>query len=139
VEAVYRYNANDKTVNLDGAEGADGSLSMMNVFLNGYIEFDVLGVITPYAGLGLGYGTVSLNLKELDGTLVVDDDDTVYSYQLMAGAAVNVTENFSLTAEYRYFDTISDAQLNLSDGLNFVENSDISSHEIRFGIRYWLF
>jgi opacity protein-like surface antigen len=139
VEAVYRYNPNDKTVDLGGAEGADGSLSMMNVFLNGYIEFDVLGVITPYAGLGLGYGTVSLNLKELDGTLVVDDDDTVYSYQLMAGAAVNVTENFSLTAEYRYFDTINDAQLNLSGGLDFVENSDISSHEIRFGIRYWLF
>ena len=139
VEAVYRYNPNDKTVGLGGAEGADGSLSMMNVFLNGYIEFDVLGVITPYAGLGLGYGTVSLNLKELDGTVRVDDDDTVYSYQLMAGAAVNVTENFSLTAEYRYFDTINDAQLNLSGGLDFVENSDISSHEIRFGIRYWIF
>ena len=139
VEAVYRYNPNDKFVDGGGAEGADGSLSMMNVFLNGYIEFDVLGVITPYAGLGLGYGTVSLNLKELDGTLVVDDDDTVYSYQLMAGAAVNVTENFSLTAEYRYFDTINDAQLNLSGGLDFVENSDISSHEIRFGIRYWIF
>jgi len=57
----------------------------------------------------------------------------------MAGAAVNVTENFSLTAEYRYFDTINDAQLNLSGGLDFVENSDISSHEIRFGIRYWIF
>ena len=139
IEAVYRYNPNDKFVDGLGPEGADGSLSTAHIFLNGYIEFDVLGVITPYAGLGLGYGTVSLNLKELDGTVVVDDDDTVYSYQLMAGAAVNVTENFSLTAEYRYFDTINDAQLNLSGGLDFVENSDISSHEIRFGIRYWLF
>ncbi|MDH5457868.1 MAG: outer membrane beta-barrel protein, partial [Nitrospinota bacterium] len=129
IEAVYRYNPNDKFVDGLGPEGADGSLSTAHIFLNGYIEFDVLGVITPYAGLGLGYGTVSLNLKELDGTVVVDDDDTVYSYQLMAGAAVNVTENFSLTAEYRYFDTINDAQLNLSGGLDFVENSDISSHE----------
>ena len=139
IEGVYRYNANDKFVDTGGAEGADGSLSTAHVFLNGYLEFDLLGVVTPYAGLGVGYGTVSLNLKELDGTVVVDDDDTVYSYQLMAGAAVNVTENFSLTAEYRYFDTISDAELKLSNSLNLVENSDIRSHEIRFGIRYWFF
>jgi opacity protein-like surface antigen len=96
-------------------------------------------VVTPYVGLGVGYGKVSLNLKELDGTVVVDDDDTVYSYQLMAGAAVNVTENFSLTAEYRYFDTITDAELTLSNTPGLIENSDIRSHEIRFGIRYWLF
>jgi opacity protein-like surface antigen len=139
IEAVYRDNPNDKFVQGGTPEGADGSLSMAHLFLNGYVEFDFLGVITPYAGLGVGYGTVSLNLKELDGTVVVDDDDTVYSYQLMAGAAVNLTKNFSLTAEYRYFDTIDDAQLNLSGGIDFVENSDISSHEIRFGIRYWLF
>jgi opacity protein-like surface antigen len=139
LEAVYRYNPNDKFVNAGGAEGADGSMSTAQIFLNGYYEIDIFGVVTPYAGVGVGYGTVSLNLKELDGTVVVDDDDTVYSYQLIAGAAVNVTENFSLTAEYRYFDTINDAQLNLSGGIDFVENSDISSHEIRFGIRYWLF
>jgi len=139
VEAVYRYNPNDKFVDSGGAEGADGSLSMLNVLLNGYYEMDFFGVVTPYVGVGVGYGTLSLNLKELDGTLVVDDDDTVYSYQLIAGAAVNVTDNFSLTAEYRYFDTITDAEFNLSGGLNFVENSDIRSHEIRFGIRYWFF
>lgn len=139
VEGVYRYSPNDKFVDAGGAEGADGSLSTAHVFLNGYLEFDLLGVVTPYAGLGVGYGTVSLNLKELDGTLVVDDNDTIYSYQLIAGAAVNVTENFSLTAEYRYFDTITDAELTLAGVPDFVENSDIRSHEIRFGIRYWLF
>jgi opacity protein-like surface antigen len=139
LEAVYRYNPNDKFVDAGGAEGADGSMSTAQIFLNGYYEIDIFGVVTPYVGVGVGYGTVSLNLKELDGTVVVDDDDTVYSYQLMAGAAVNVTENFSLTAEYRYYNTINDAQLNLSGGIDFVENSDISAHEVRFGIRYWLF
>ena len=71
--------------------------------------------------------------------LTVDDNDTVYSYQLMAGAAFNLTENFSLTAEYRYFDTITDAELTLEGGLGTIENSDIRSHEVRFGIRYWIF
>jgi opacity protein-like surface antigen len=139
VEAVYRYNPNDKFVDSGGAEGADGSLSTAHIFLNGYYEMDFFGVVTPYVGLGVGYGTVSLNLKELDGTVVVDDKDEVYSYQLMAGAAVNVTENFSLTAEYRYFDTITDAELMLSNAPGLIENSDIRSHEIRFGIRYWFF
>jgi len=139
VEAVYRYNPNDKFDQGGTPQGADGSLSTLHVFLNGYYEMDFFGVVTPYAGVGVGYGVVSLNLKELDGTLVVDDDDTVYSYQLMAGAAVNVTENLSLTAEYRYFDTITDAELTLSNAPGLIENSDIRSHEIRFGIRYWLF
>ena len=139
IEAVYRYNPNDKFDQGGTPQGADGSLSTAHLFLNGYIEFDLLGVITPYAGLGVGYGTVNLNLKQLDGTVVADDKDDVYSYQLMAGAAVNVTENFSLTAEYRYFDSITDAELTLSNTPGLIENSDIRSHEIRFGIRYWLF
>lgn len=139
IEAVYRHNSNDKFNQGGTPAGADGSLSMLNVFLNGYYEMDFFGVVTPYAGLGVGYGTVSLNLKNLNGTVVVDDNDTVYSYQLMAGAAVNVTKSFSLTAEYRYFDTISDAELKLSNSINIVKNSDIRSHEIRFGIRYWFF
>lgn len=139
VEAVYRYNPNDKVVDAGGAEGADGSLSTAHVFLNGYYELDFFGVVTPYAGVGVGYGTVSLDLKELDGTVVADDDDTIYSYQLIAGAAANLTQNWSITAEYRYFDTITDAELTLAGANDFVENSDIKSHEIRFGIRYWLF
>ena len=139
VEAVYRNNPNDKFIEVTGPEGADGDLSMLTVFLNGYYEMDFFGVVTPYVGVGVGYGTISLNLKELDGTVKVDDDDTVYSYQLMAGAAFNLTENFSLTAEYRYFDTITDAELTLEGGLGTIENSDIRSHEVRFGIRYWIF
>ncbi|MDH5762544.1 MAG: outer membrane beta-barrel protein [Nitrospinota bacterium] len=140
IEAVYRYNPNDKFVDAGMTqEGADGSMSMMTVFLNGYIEFDLLGIVTPYAGLGIGYGTLNLNLKEMDGTVVVDDKDEVYAYQLMAGAAFNLTESWSLTGEYRYFDTISKAELTLSNGINFIENSDISAHEVRFGIRYWFF
>ena len=139
VELVYRYNENNK-FNLGGTnQGADGDLSMMLAFLNVYYEIDIFGVVTPYVGAGFGYGTVTLDLKELDGTVVADDNDTVYSYQLMAGAAVNVSESWSITAEYRYFDTITDAELTLEGGLGYVENKDISAQEIRFGLRYWLF
>jgi opacity protein-like surface antigen len=139
IEGVYRQNDNDKFNQGGTVAGADGDLSTFNVFLNGYYEIDFFGVVTPYAGVGVGYGTVSLDLRNVNGTLVVDDDDTVYSYQLMAGAAINVTESLSLTAEYRYFDTITDAELTVSNVPGLVENSDIRSHEIRFGIRYWFF
>ncbi len=139
VEAVYRKNDNDKFNPGGASQGADGELTTLTIFLNGYYEIDLFGVVTPYAGVGVGYGVVSLDLQRLDGTLVVDDNDTVYSYQLMAGAAFNLTENFSLTAEYRYFDTITDAELTREGGLGTIENSDIRSHEVRFGIRYWIF
>lgn len=139
IEGVYRYNPNDKFDDGSGQQGADGSLSTAQIFLNGYLEMGILGLVTPYVGVGVGYGTATLNLKDLSGTVVADDTTELYSYQLMAGAAANLTKNFSLTAEYRYFDSISDAELTLEGGLGVVENSDIRSHEIRFGIRYWLF
>ena len=139
IEGVYRRNDNDKFNQGGTNAGADGDLSTLNVFLNGYYEIDLFGLVTPYAGVGVGYGTVSLDLRNLNGTLVVDDDDTVYSYQLMAGAAINVTENLSLTGEYRYYDTITDAELTLSNAPGLIKNSNIRSHEIRFGIRYWFF
>ncbi len=139
VEAVYRHSGNNKITDASGTQGVEGSQEMLNIFLNGYLEFNLLGIVSPYVGAGAGYGSVSLNLRQLDGTVIVDDKDSVYSYQLIAGAAVNLTDSLSLTADYRYFSTISDADFNLSGALNFVQNSDISSHEVRFGIRYWFF
>ena len=139
IEGVYRVNDNDSYDPAGVPTGADGNLSTANIFLNGYYDIDLFGVITPYAGIGVGYGKVSLDLKDISGVPVVDDDDTVYSYQLIAGAAVNVSESWSLTAEYRYFDTITDAEFSLNGGIGIIENSDIRSHEVRFGIRYWFF
>jgi len=139
VEGVYRVNDNDSFNQGGTPAGADGDLSTANIFLNGYLDIDLFGIVSPYAGVGVGYGKVSLDLKNINGTLVVDDNDTVYSYQLIAGAAVNVSDSWSLTAEYRYFDTITDAELSLNGAIGLVENSDIRSHEIRFGIRYWFF
>jgi opacity protein-like surface antigen len=139
VEGVYRHSDNNKITDANGSQGAEGSRKMLNIFLNGYLEFNLLGIVSPYIGAGAGYGSVSLDVRQLDGTVIVDDKDSVYSYQLIAGAAVNLTDNFSLTADYRYFSTISDADFNISGTLDFVQNSDISTHEVRFGIRYWFF
>ncbi len=139
IEGVYRVNDNDSFDPIGVPTGANGNLSTANVFLNGYYDIDLFGVLSPYVGLGVGYGKVSLDLKNISGALVVDDDDTVYSYQLIAGAAINVTDSWSLTAEYRYFDTITDAEFSLNGAIGIVENSDIRSHEVRFGIRYWFF
>jgi OmpA-OmpF porin, OOP family len=139
IEGVYRVNDNDSFDPGGTPTGADGNLTTANIFLNGYYDIDLFGVITPYAGVGVGYGKVSLDLKNISGALVVDDNDTVYSYQLIAGAAVNVSDSWSLTAEYRYFDTITDAEFSLNGAIGIIENSDIRSHEVRFGLRYWFF
>lgn len=139
VEAVYRHSDNNKITDSSGSQGVEGSQKMLNVFLNGYLEFNLLGIVSPYVGAGVGYGSVTLNLRQLDGTVIVDDKDTVYSYQLIAGAAVNLTDSLALTADYRYFSTVSDADFSASGAVNFFNNSEISAHEVRFGIRYWFF
>jgi len=52
VEGVYRRNDNDKFNQGGTNAGADGDLSTLNVFLNGYYEIDIFGVITPLCRSG---------------------------------------------------------------------------------------
>ena len=37
------------------------------------------------------------------------------------------------------FDVQFPAEFSLNGGIGIIENSDIRSHEVRFGIRYWFF
>jgi len=59
IEGVYRYNPNDKFVDSGGAEGADGSLSMINIFLNGDLEYNILGIVSPYVGVEVRYRVIA--------------------------------------------------------------------------------
>ncbi|NIR50357.1 MAG: outer membrane beta-barrel protein [candidate division Zixibacteria bacterium] len=139
IEGVVRQNDNNKFNQGGTVQGAEGELRTFNVFLNGYYELDIFDIVSPYIGGGIGYGTVALDLEQLDGTVVVNDNDTLISYQLILGVGINITENVTLTGDYRYFSNITDAELNFQGGLNHVENSDIQTHEVRVGVRFWIF
>lgn len=82
---------------------ADGQGSVDTTFLmaNIYYDFTQYGAFTPYVGAGVGVGFVNVDYSP-SGVGIVDDDDTVLAYQLMAGASYDLSERTAVFAQYRY-------------------------------------
>lgn len=59
---------------------------------------------SPIFGFGIGAAHVSINDRSFPGT-VIDDDDTVFAYQVILGIAVNFCECGDFTVEYHSLNT----------------------------------
>ena len=92
---------------------AAGSLDRNSVFANILFEFPATPFIEPYVGAGVGLSQLDFSMQsgitvggqefEFSGA----QDDTVLSFQLMAGLRFSLRDNFSIYAGYRYFSTES--------------------------------
>lgn len=98
-----------------------------SVMVNGYFDFLTCTAWTPYVGAGIG----SSYLKVDAG----DDAKSVYNlaWQVMAGVAYDVNENWTLDLGYRYAD-LGRVRKNFGEGN--VTKVDVRDHEIMFGVRY---
>lgn len=90
----YRYNPSWRTdVRVDYAGkfdvGGGSDLDFTTVLLNGYFDVPLGGQITPYVGLGAGYGWTNV-------------DRNGFAYALMAGASFDLTQSIALDVGYRY-------------------------------------
>ncbi|WP_411033389.1 outer membrane protein [Shinella sp. BYT-45] len=95
--------------------------SAINIMANGYIDIGTFAGFTPYVGLGAGVTRVSwddLNSQAFcvsggaacSGTAYGGDvlegyDSWRFTYALMAGATVDITERLKLDIGYRFSDT----------------------------------
>ncbi|MGU3400351.1 outer membrane protein [Brucellaceae bacterium D45D] len=107
-------------------------LRSWDVMANAYVDIGNLAGVTPYLGAGLGVANVRYSLDSGYGD-VKSDDDYRFAWALMAGFAVDLTENVKLDLGYRYGvinggDVASGGGVTLSD-------KDIKSHQLRAGIR----
>lgn len=82
---------------------ANGRGSVETTFLmaNVYYDFNQYGALTPYVGAGVGAGFVNVEYAP-SGVGIVDDDDIVLAYQLVAGASYEINDRTALFAQYRY-------------------------------------
>lgn len=82
---------------------ADGQGSLRTVYLmaNAFIDVPTSGPITPYIGVGVGAGFVSIDYSP-SGVTIIDDGSTEFAWQAMAGASWALTPNTEVYAGYRY-------------------------------------
>lgn len=113
----------------DGKGGVDTTYLMANAFY----DFNQMGKFRPYVGAGLGLGMVNVDYSP-SGVEIVDDDKTVFAYQLIAGSDFAVSDRMALFAQYRYRATSDvDVDVSLFDASLDIENR---SSAIEVGLRY---
>jgi len=84
----------------------NGDLGVIAGMLNGYWEFDLNGLksLRPYVGGGVGFAFASPDLIDPSGAeFAVDDDQSSFAWQWMAGLSYRASSSMEAFAEYRYF------------------------------------
>ena len=85
--------------------------TMANVY---YDAPNLLEMIQPYLGLGIGYGWVSTQFNSA-GPLypsTYENSNNAFSYQFTGGLTYNFSENYALNLGYRYIGTTEISSLN---------------------------
>ena len=116
--------------------------------LNGYLDVGTWHGITPFVGAGVGAANVRISDftdvgVTVDSVAFGDDNDQWnFAWALYAGLGFEVTDAFTVELAYRYLDMGDGASGDLVafDGTNLINNpmefEDITSHDIKLGVRY---
>lgn len=94
----YQYNTylrTDLRIDYSGgySVGGGAELDALTALANFYLDVPVSEQLTPYVGVGAGYGWADVD---------PGSDDSGFSYALMAGAGFDMTRTLMLDVGYRY-------------------------------------
>ncbi|MDM7851947.1 outer membrane protein [Pseudochrobactrum kiredjianiae] len=119
------------------ASGEPVEADVWEVMANAYYDIGNFSGVTPYVGAGLGMANVDYKV----GYKIPDTNDDAFGgrnttrlqWALMAGAAIDVTENIKFDLGYRYARISSG---DAADAASFTfSDKGLESHQIRAGIR----
>ena len=131
LEVGYRSSGLKSLAEYDG-NAVSGQSSSLSFMANGIYQFLPQSSWHPFLGAGIGLARTSINWKGDEGSLV-KDSDWQFAYQGIAGIAYDISKNWGVKAQYRYFATL-DPKYKDSDG-GTVE-ADYRSHAILAGLTY---
>jgi outer membrane protein OmpA-like peptidoglycan-associated protein len=135
LEGQYRYN-DVNNIRGYGKGFARGSMRNYAVMANTYYHFPTMDLglpISPFVGAGVGMADYAPYHIRSDTmaypTYVGGPDKWGFAYQAMAGLSYALTDNISLSAEYRWF---SRTDQSYPRGVT----NDYDQHAVLFGVRY---
>ncbi len=126
LEGELSYRRND-------ADDLSGEGKVAGFMANMLYDFDVSPKFVPYIGLGAGLAIVEFDEVSPIGGSSVEDDDTVFAWQAIAGVAIPIRDQLDLTFDYRYFD-VPDVDLQTELGGSI--DTEYASHSVMIGLRY---
>ena len=113
---------------------AGGDTNVLSFMLNGTIDFGDDDGIQGFIGGGGGVARVKENLRlNTLGAGSLNDSDTGFAYQGLAGVRAPLTDNIDVGLKYRYFNANG---VNLIDRAGRTVNTDYRSHSILGTLTY---
>ncbi|GGE94960.1 OmpA family protein [Sphingomonas prati] len=81
-----------------------GSTDALSFMVNGLLDFGADDGLNGYVGGGAGIARVSANIYRFNGGInAIDDSDTRFAWQAIAGVRYPVTDNVDFGLKYRFF------------------------------------
>lgn len=118
---------------VSGVSSAHGAFTATNFYVNALYDLDLGTRVTPYVGLGLGATLAEAdNIGPMAG-LSIDDTQVLPAYQLIAGAALPLNYNWTITTDYRYSHA-ADSDYAMTSGRD--AGFDTMAHTFTVGLRY---
>lgn len=104
-ELGYLRNSLDRMKIEEWKVKQQGNLRTIIGMANIYYDFrGWYGLVTPYVGLGLGYGNTKMTRKKYQ-TASFEGNDKGLAWQVMAGLSCPVHRRIDLFVEYRFLET----------------------------------
>jgi opacity protein-like surface antigen len=100
-----------------------GEVRSSSFLVNGYFDFENATDLTPFLSGGLGMANVDFDDSN------INDDDTVFAYQVGAGVGLAISETIIIDLVYRYLVT---ANPDIDNG-----EAEYETHNLLVGIRYY--
>ncbi len=85
------------------ATNLSGGLSIFSLMGNVYYDLPVMDQVDLYFGAGLGMANVRADITEKATPFKVDGHANVFAYQLMAGPAYKINDQWTVSLGYRFF------------------------------------
>jgi outer membrane protein OmpA-like peptidoglycan-associated protein/opacity protein-like surface antigen len=117
-----------------GTFRGDGEVSVLSGMVNGLLDFGDDDGLSGFVGGGVGLARVDLSAGAFTNTAVaVDDNDTRFAWQVLAGVRQALTPNIDIHLKYRFFN-VDDLQLTGFGGR--AVGTDMRSHSLLGGITF---
>lgn len=132
-ELAARNNDVDQITGTGAAAPFTGDVNIYSLMADAIYGIPTGTKFTPYIGAGAGIAWANADSVATALTTTVDDNDTAFAYQGIAGIEYDVTENLKADLGYRYFRT---ADLEFSTAAATTADADYENHTITLGLRY---
>ena len=116
-----------------GAYAATGSTDSLSFMLNGLLDFGPDDGLQGYVGGGVGVARTGINAVLTTGSSTIDDSDSGFAWQVLAGVRAPISDNWDVGLRYRLFNA---TDVNVTDNRGRTLSDDVRSHSILGTLTY---